>query len=58
MQVFDICPGREIGLIKIAMREAVLEGTIRNELDSGWDLLLEEGRKLDLKPVVSLAEIQ
>ena len=58
MQVFDIGPGREIGLIKIAMREAVLEGTIRNELDSGWDLLLEEGRKLDLKPVVSLAEIQ
>jgi hypothetical protein len=40
------------------MREAVLEGTIRNELASGWDLLVEEGRKLDLKPVVSLAEIQ
>jgi poly(A) polymerase len=58
MQVFDIGPGREIGLIKIAMREAVLEGTIRNDLASGWDLLLEEGRKLDLKPVISLAEIQ
>ena len=58
MQVFDIGPGREIGLIKIAMREAVLEGIIRNELASGWDLLVEEGRKLDLKPVVSLAEIQ
>ena len=58
MQVFDIGPGREIGLIKIAMREAVLEGTIRNELASGWDLLLEEGKKLDLKPIVSLADIQ
>jgi hypothetical protein len=58
MQVFDIGPGREIGLIKIAMREAILEGLIRNDFESGWDLLLEEGRKLDLKPVVSLAEIQ
>lgn len=58
MQVFDIGPGREIGLIKIAMREAVLEGTIRNDLASGWDLLVDEGRKLDLTPVVSLAEIQ
>lgn len=58
MQVFDIGPGREIGLIKIAMREAVLEGTIRNDLASGWKLLLEEGRKLGLKPVISLAEIQ
>jgi putative nucleotidyltransferase with HDIG domain len=58
MQVFDIGPGREIGLIKIAMREAILEGLIRNDFESGWDLLIEEGRKLDLKPVVSLAEIQ
>jgi hypothetical protein len=58
MQVFDIGPGREIGLIKIAMREAVLEGTIRNDLASGWDLLVEEGRKLALQPVISLAEIQ
>jgi len=57
MQVFDIGPGREIGLIKIAMREAVLEGVIRNELASGWDLLIEEGRKLDLKPVISLADL-
>jgi len=58
MQVFDIGPGREIGLIKIAMREAVLEGTIRNDLASGWELLIEEGKKLDLKPVISLPEIQ
>jgi hypothetical protein len=58
MQVFDIGPGREIGLIKIAMREAVLEGTIRNDLASGWELLVEEGRKLDLKPVITLADIQ
>ena len=57
MQVFDIGPGREIGLIKIAMREAVLEGVIRNELASGWDLLIEEGRKLDLAPVISIADI-
>jgi putative nucleotidyltransferase with HDIG domain len=58
MQVFDIGPGREIGLIKIAMREAVLEGTIRNELASGWDLLLKVGHDLDLKPVITLVEIQ
>jgi putative nucleotidyltransferase with HDIG domain len=58
MQVFDIGPGREIGLIKIAMREAILEGLIRNDFESGWDLLLEEGRKLDLKPILSLIDLQ
>jgi putative nucleotidyltransferase with HDIG domain len=35
MQVFDMGPGGEIGVIKNAMREAVLEGTIRNVLVSG-----------------------
>ena len=58
MQVFDIGPGREIGLIKIAMREAILEGLIRNDFESGWDLLLEEGQKLDLKPILSLTDLQ
>ena len=58
MQVFDIGPGREIGLIKIAMREAILEGLIRNDFESGWDLLLDEGKKLDLKPVLSLTDLQ
>jgi len=57
MQVFDIGPGREIGLIKIAMREAILEGLIRNDFESGWDLLIDEGRKLDLKPILSLTDL-
>lgn len=58
MQVFDIGPGREIGLIKIAMREAILEGLIRNDFESGWDLLLDEGQKLDLKPILSITDLQ
>lgn len=58
MQVFDIGPGREIGLIKIAMREAILEGLIRNDFESGWDLLLDEGQKLDLKPILSITDFQ
>jgi poly(A) polymerase len=57
MQVFDIGPGREIGLIKIAMREAILEGLIRNDLASGWNLLLEEGKKLDLQPVITITDV-
>lgn len=58
MQVFDIGPGREIGLIKVAMREAILEGLIRNDFESGWNLLLDEGQKLDLKPILSLTDLQ
>ncbi len=56
MQVFDIGPGKEIGLIKIAVREAILEGSIRNDFASGWDLMIREGESLGLKPVLSLEE--
>lgn len=53
MHVFDLGPGKEIGLIKVTIREAILEGLIRNDLASGWDLLIQEGVKLGLKPVVA-----
>lgn len=58
MQVFDIGPGKEIGLIKIAIREAILEGLIRNDFDSGWDLMCDEGAKLGLKPIMSLGDLK
>lgn len=53
MHVFDLGPGREIGQIKVAIREAILEGQIRNDLASAWDLLILEGAKLGLKPVIT-----
>jgi len=56
MQVFDVGPGREIGLIKIAVREAILEGTIRNDFESGWELMINEGKELGLSPVMTLSE--
>ena len=42
MEVFDIGPGREIGLIKIASREAILDGLIRNDIASGWEFMISE----------------
>ncbi len=53
MHVFDIGPGKEIGLIKIAVREAILEGKIRNDFESGWDLMIHEGKSLGLSPMIS-----
>lgn len=33
MQIFGLAPGRQVGELKSAMKEAILEGTIRNEHD-------------------------
>lgn len=54
MEAFDLSPGREIGDIKEALKEAVLEGTIRNEFAEAYDLMLRLGREKGLKVVKSL----
>ena len=57
MDVFDMGPGKEVGLIKIAIREAILDGLIRNDFASGWDFMISEGMKLGLKPVKGLDQM-
>lgn len=48
MKAFGIGPCREIGTIKDAIREAILEGEIPNEADAALDRMKQEGAKLGL----------
>lgn len=50
METFGIAPSREVGLIKIIIREAILEGNIKNTLEESIPLMLSEGAKLGLFP--------
>lgn len=50
MKTFGLPPSREIGVIKEAVREAILEGTIPNELELAYRFMLEEGKKHGLEP--------
>ena len=52
MQAFGLSPGREIGLIKNAIREAILEGEIPNDRDAAHAYMLAEGAKLGLRQPV------
>ncbi|WP_299251247.1 HD domain-containing protein [uncultured Lacinutrix sp.] len=49
METFNIKPSREIGLIKEAIKEAILEGDIPNEHEAAFNLMLEKGKALGLK---------
>ena len=49
MTTFDISPCHKIGLIKDAIKEAILEGHIPNERAAAIDLMVKEGEKLGLK---------
>jgi putative nucleotidyltransferase with HDIG domain len=49
MKLFAIPAGREVGIIKNAIREAILDGAIANDREQAIRLALEEGKKLGLK---------
>ncbi|MDI9873487.1 CCA tRNA nucleotidyltransferase [Flectobacillus rivi] len=50
METFGLTPSKEVGIIKIAVREAIIEGQIENTMESGMPFIIEEGRKLGLTP--------
>ncbi|WP_166381778.1 CCA tRNA nucleotidyltransferase [Polaribacter sp. 11A2H] len=48
MEAFNLKPCREIGQIKEAIKEAILEGEIPNEHKASYDFMIEKGKKLGL----------
>jgi putative nucleotidyltransferase with HDIG domain len=51
MDTFGIAAGKEVGLIKNAIREAILEGEIPNAYDHALEFMLNKGREFGLQPV-------
>jgi poly(A) polymerase len=53
MQLFGIGEGREVGIIKNKIREAILEGEIPNERDAAINYTIEKGQEIGLKVVAT-----
>jgi len=51
MATFGIGPGREVGIIKNHIREAILDGIIPNSRDAARDLMIKKASEMGLFPL-------
>ena len=52
MVTFGLEAGKEVGLIKNAIREAILEGEITNDYQEAFDFMLNQAKQMGLNPVL------
>jgi tRNA nucleotidyltransferase (CCA-adding enzyme) len=51
MMIFNLKPSKEIGILKEAVKEAIIEGEIPNEYKAAYDFVLKKGGKMGLNKV-------
>ena len=48
MQIFNLKPSKEVGFLKDAVREAILDGDIENDFKAALDFVIKKGKEIGL----------
>ncbi len=51
MEIFGLPPSRPVGIIKNTIKDAILDGIIRNDYKEAYELMIKKGKELGLDPV-------
>ena len=49
MEIFNLSPSREVGIIKDAIKDAILDGEIHNDFDEAYNFMLKKAEELGLQ---------
>ncbi len=51
MSIFNLNPCRKVGIIKNAIKDAILDGDIGNNFDEAYELMMKKASEMGLRPV-------
>ena len=51
MQLFNINAGREIGILKNAIKDAILDGEVKNNREDALKFIIKKGKEINLTPI-------